>query len=97
MTVIAALQPLIADTYWNHMDGGGWVFMGIGMLLFWGLVIFGVVWLVRTLTDHRSARGDRDGERSALEVLDLKLAEGAMSIEDYDERRQALTRGSNKH
>jgi len=65
--------------------------MGIGMIIFWGLVIFAVVWLVRTLTDHGPDRKVRGGAPSALEVLDLKLAEGTISVEDYHERRGLLT------
>ncbi len=91
MNLIAAAQPFVADTGWNHMAGGGWVLMGLGMLIFWGLVIFGIVWLVRTLTQHRPADGSRSGEPGPLDVLDRKLAEGAMSVEDYRERRQLLT------
>jgi putative membrane protein len=73
------------------MGGGTWFLMGLGMIIFWGLVIFGVVWLVRTLTDHRPAGAGRGGEPTALEVLDRKLAEGAISVEDYRERRRLLT------
>jgi putative membrane protein len=79
-----------ADVDWGHMDGGAWVLMGIGMIIFWGLVIFGVVWLVRTLADQRASIG-HGGEPSALEVLDRRLAEGAISVEDYQERRRVLT------
>jgi len=42
---------LLADSDWGHMDGGWWVVMAIGMILFWGLVIVGLVWLVRELPD----------------------------------------------
>jgi putative membrane protein len=87
MNLMLATQHLFAD--WNHMDGGAWVWMGLGMLVFWALVIFGVVWLVRTLTDH-SAGSPRGSEKSALEVLDHKLAEEAISPDEYRERRQLL-------
>jgi putative membrane protein len=90
MNAIGTVQ-LLANTDWNHMGGGAWVLMGIGMITFWGLVIFGVVWLMRTLTDHRPAGVGDGGEPSALEVLDRKLAEGVISVEDYRERRHLLT------
>lgn len=93
MSVVAPWAQLFlsADSDWDHMGGGAWVFMGLGMIIFWGLVIFGVVWLVRTLTEHRGPTLNRRGEPSALEVLDLKLAEGSISVEDYRERRRILT------
>jgi putative membrane protein len=91
MNAIATVQVLLADADWNHMGGGSWVFMGLGMIIFWGLVIFGVVWLVRTLTDHRAAGVNHGGQPSPLEVLDHKLAEGAISVEEYHERRRILS------
>jgi putative membrane protein len=74
--------------YGDHMDGGWWVLMVLGMVLFWALVIVGVIWLVRELT----SRGGRLGrEPDALEVLDRRLAEGTISPDDYRERRAILT------
>lgn len=92
MNTILAVQYLLAD--WDHMDGGAWVWMGLGMIIFWGLVIFGVVWLVRALTDHRGPAWGRHAEPSALDLLDRKLAEGSISVEDYRERRELLKRSS---
>lgn len=93
MNTITAIPYLLAD--WGHMNGGAWVFMGVGMLVFWGLVIFGVVWLVRTLTaEHRSTPVKGAVEPSALEVLDRKLAEGSIGPDDYRERRAILTERS---
>jgi putative membrane protein len=92
MNTILASQVLFAD--WGHMDGGAWVWMGLGMIIFWGLVIFGVVWLVRALTDHRGPAWGRHTEPSALDLLDRKLAEGSISVEDYRERRELLKRSS---
>jgi putative membrane protein len=89
MNAMAAVQLVLADTDWNHMGGGAWFLMGLGMIIFWGLVIFGVVWLART--DNRPAGSGRGGEPTALDVLDRKLAEGAISVEDYRERRRLLT------
>lgn len=87
----AAQLILAADGDWGHMDWGpgGWILMAIGMALFWGLVIFGVVWLSRTL----SAPGHHVGAQhqpSAIEILDRGLAEGTMSVEEYEKRRRVL-------
>jgi putative membrane protein len=93
MSTVMAIPYLLAD--WGHMDGGAWVFMGVGMLVFWGLVILGVVWLARTLTgEHRPTPANSASEPSALEVLDRKLAEGAIDPDDYRERRALLTERS---
>lgn len=84
-----AFLPL-ADGFDGHHDWGGgwWIVMVVGMVAFWALVIGGVVWLVRELS-HRRPR--RTGEGSAaLEILDRRFAEGAISLEEYTERRRAL-------
>jgi len=80
---------LLADADGYHMDGGWWVVMAIGMVLFWALVIAGLVWLVRELT----GRGGLKLRQDPLELLDRRLAEGTISPEDYRERREIL-RGS---
>lgn len=83
---------LLASTAWvaqawdGHMDwDNGW---WIAMVLFWALVIVGLVWLVRGWARDRSAEGRDDAPR---DVLDRRLAEGEVSVEEYEERRKALT------
>lgn len=91
-TINAVLLPL-ADTFDGHHDWGGgwWVVMALGMLIFWGAVIAGGVWLVRELSGRRASHGD---EPSALEILDRRFAEGAIPVEEYGERRRALLEAS---
>jgi putative membrane protein len=89
--MIATVVLPIAQGEWNwngHMDGGWWIVMMVGMVLFWALVIVGVVWVVRELGG--SQRRDRVAP-DALAVLDRRLAEGAISTEEYRERRDVLT------
>ena len=74
-----------------HMDGwgaGAWILMALGMDLFWGLVIVGLVWLVRSFSEGGSRR-----RLDASEVLERRLAEGDISVEEYRERREALSAG----
>ena len=80
---------LLADSDWGHMDGGWWAVMAIGMVIFWALVIVGLVWLVRELTG-RGGSGPKL-RQDPLELLDRRLAEGAISPEDYHERREILS------
>jgi putative membrane protein len=79
---------VFADT-WDMHDGGGgwWVVMLLGMLLFWGLVIAGIVWIVRVGAGPRAP----DSARSARDVLDERLAAGDMSVEEYERRRDLLS------
>ncbi|MGB7588334.1 MAG: SHOCT domain-containing protein [Solirubrobacterales bacterium] len=86
--IAAALY--FANSGWDgHMDDwgpGAWILMGVMMIVFWGLVIAGVVWLVRYMTQTARHR-----EPSALDLLDRRLASGEVSVEEYEERRKALT------
>jgi putative membrane protein len=69
-------------------DAGMWGWGLLWMLLFWGLVIAGIVWLVRTAADGRDRGRRLDTART---VLDERLARGEMSVEEYEERRRVLS------
>jgi putative membrane protein len=76
--------------YWNRGPGAGggwWIGHLIFMLLVAALLILAIVWLVRNLS---AGAGGRRGEPTALEVLDRRFAEGAISVEEYHERRRIL-------
>ena len=64
-----------------------WMLMAAGWLLIWGLVVWWVVSLVRA---RDGSRNDPGG--SAREVLDRRLAEGEISVEDYQRLREAMRR-----
>jgi putative membrane protein len=87
-----AVVLVVADAFGMH-DGdvgvGWWIVMMLGMVLFWGLIALAVVWLVRELA---SGRGGREGD-APLKLLDRRLAEGEISVEEYEERRHVLTGG----
>ena len=89
--IASVLAPLAQGDWDGHMDWGDgwWVLIALGMVLYWGLVIFAVVWVVRELGARRepARRPDRD---DPLGILDRRLAEGAISAEDYRERRSIL-------
>ena len=72
----------------GHMGGGWWIVMMLWMVLFWGAVIFGIVWLVR---GGMSQSWGVPRQTTPLETLDRRFAEGAISVDEYQERRQVLT------
>lgn len=81
---------LFADT-WGMHDGdvgaGLMMVMMLGMVLFWGLVVFGVVWLLR----EGIGRGrNHQLDSHPLEILDRRLAEGHISVEEYEQRKKTL-------
>jgi putative membrane protein len=70
---------------------GGWG-MGFGgpfMILFWILVIVGVVVLVKWLLDQ-SSTGKGSHDKSALEILRERYARGEINREEYEQKRRDL-------
>ncbi|PZS32361.1 MAG: hypothetical protein DLM61_07000 [Pseudonocardiales bacterium] len=73
--------------YGTGMSGWGYALMTLGMVLFWALVIFGVVALVRYL-----ARNDRPtaARPSPEQMLAERFARGAIDAQEYHQRLDAL-------
>ncbi len=67
------------------MGGMMWWPMLLGMLLFWTLVIVGIVLLVRLLWNRVDGR-----TTDALSILQERFARGEISPEEYQERRSVL-------
>jgi putative membrane protein len=86
-----ALATLVADT-WMHGDWGwGWMsLMMVLMVLFWGGIIVGVVWLVRSAGGAAWTREGSMSRETPVEILDRRFAEGEISEEDYRARREVL-------
>lgn len=72
----------------------GWwiILMGTMMLLFWGLVIGGLVWLIVWLTRQARATGPEPGAGPgrALEILRERYARGEITREQYEQMRSDL-------
>ena len=85
------LALLIADTWGMHdndIGTGWWMVMMLGMVLFWGLVILGVIWLVREVGGpRRHGRAPDD----PLAILDRRFAEGDITVKEYEQRRKILS------
>ena len=90
---IYTMVSILAD----HGHGHGfdfqwwWMPMMVGMVLFWGLVVVGIVWLVRGGLGPSEPREER--RMSAADILERRLAEGDLTIQEYHERLVALTNG----
>ena len=69
-------------------------FGGVGlilMLLFWGGLIFGGVWLVKTLFNNGQNGPAVHRQPSAQEILDQRCARGEISREEYEIMKKDLT------
>jgi len=77
--------------------GGGWPFwevalMWVGMIAFWGLLIWAVYALVVTAT-RKPDRGQDPQARSAAAILDERLARGEIDAEEYRRLRDLIGSG----
>jgi putative membrane protein len=96
-TVLGVLIVLafILGAYWGwgmmgprmmYGYGGGW-YMGIIMLVIWGLIIWGIIALIRHFsgTLHNDSHND-----STLEILKKSYAKGEINKEEFEEKKKAL-------
>ena len=70
------------DMTMGPMMGWAWLLV---WLLFLAVLVVGIVFLVRSLSD----RGDRRGSR-AVAILEERFARGEIDRDDFDERKRAL-------
>lgn len=91
--------------YNNWMWGGGdfgfgWIFM----ILFWALIIWAILTVVRKATGHGNCCGHGEHEQkktdtlttgkqgnSALEILNERYAKGEINKQEYEEKKKDLT------
>ena len=72
---------------WDGGMGASWWLL---MVVFWGLLIVGVVWAVANLFPARTA-GREDVPERPEEILDRRLVRGEIDASTYDELRAKLT------
>jgi len=74
---------------WDGFGGMGWGWIGLGMvhmLLFWVLVILGIVVLTRWL-----AGGPRDGLLPrAIDILKARYAKGEITREQFEQMKRDI-------
>ncbi len=75
---------------WGHMNDYSWgCGMGLGMLLFWVLLIAGFVMLVRCSRGSCTC-GNGKREKSALDLLKERYARGEIEKEEFEQKKQDL-------
>ncbi|MGH8872995.1 MAG: SHOCT domain-containing protein [Acidimicrobiia bacterium] len=74
--------PIDMDMTMGPMMGWAWL---LAWLLFLAVLVVGIVFLVRSLSD----RGDRGGSR-AMAILEERFARGEIDLDEFDERKRTL-------
>lgn len=78
---------------WGMHAGWGW-WMAFGWLwfvLFWGGIIWLIVWAVNRLSGRRPEEGSRRGEPTPLDIARERLAKGEISEEEFLRLKQHLS------
>ncbi|MBD3676841.1 MAG: SHOCT domain-containing protein [Rhodobacteraceae bacterium] len=93
MLLALSVQPAMADPgeYGHMMDWGygygfGMMFGPVLWLIVLGLVVAGVIWLVRRF----DAQAPQHGPRNAIVELDMRFAKGEIDAEEYAARKKLL-------
>ena len=85
-----------ADTWSMHggdVGFGWWLVMTLGMVAFWGAVIALVVWMLRGGGSANRSPSEPVASGSPREILDRRLADGSLDVEEYERRRRLLDGG----
>lgn len=81
--------PALANSYegFGHMWGGGnWIFGGLMMVVFWGLIIGLIVLAVRNF----SGRSDSGAGQTSMNILKERYARGEVDEEEFERRKAKL-------
>lgn len=73
------------------MGEWGWGFGGLFMILWWILIIVGIVALVKWVLSAASGNGRLSG-KSAMDILKERYARGEITREEFEQRRADLDR-----
>ncbi len=73
------------DYGWGYqgMGGGWWVLMMAGMVIFWAIVVFGIVALVRHNLPGPGSNPLGDGTEKAVAIINERLARGEITQAEY--------------
>ena len=75
----------------GYMFGDGWLGMMFGFLLFilfWGAVIWLIVWAVRRGTERKGIEGTT---QSALDIAKVRYAKGEITKEQFEQIKKDLS------
>jgi putative membrane protein len=76
--------------WWNgEWNAWAWLVMSTGMIVFWGLVLWAVLSVIRGSSTPSGRREVSDPEQ----ILEQRFARGEIDADEYEHRREVLRRG----
>lgn len=76
--------------YGSGFGIGGWILMGLGFVVFWGLVVTLVIVLVRRSRTGSPPLVYASRHQTALDILAERFARGEIDEQEFASRRRAL-------
>ncbi|WP_299976722.1 SHOCT domain-containing protein [Desulfobacula sp.] len=77
--------------YGGHMMGGAG-YMGWFMILFWGLLLISLIFIIRWISHLSMGKEAGQGpDKKSLDILKERLAKGEIEIDEYREKKQYLS------
>jgi putative membrane protein len=80
----------------NQGYGMGW-FGGIFMILFWGLIVVGIVLVIRHFTAGQGSGSSKSAPRDPLQILKERYASGEIDTAEFEERLKNLEKNTGVH
>jgi putative membrane protein len=83
--------------YGSGMSGWGYGLMTVGLILFWGAVIFVLVALVRYLSRNGQRTTSPPSQQTPEQMLAERFARGEIAEDEYQRRLTALRTAGQAH
>jgi putative membrane protein len=75
---------------WGGMDGWGWGMGIVHGLLWWAILVLGIIVLVRFLAGEPGRPGAQAPADTALDILKKRYARGEIGREEFEEKKRDL-------